>query len=129
MKNLCIIPARGGSKRIPRKNVKSFLGKPMLAYSIEAAMATNLFDEVMVSTDDDEIAEAHRSGAIHIHDLSMLTGYCAGWSLKQLITDGLGGVVGKITSSPNLILSQLLKLIASKSSVSKDSISAKEDFG
>ena len=45
MKNLCIIPARGGSKRIPRKNVKSFLGKPMLAYSIEAAMATNLFDE------------------------------------------------------------------------------------
>lgn len=60
MKNLCIIPARGGSKRIPRKNVKSFLGKPMLAYSIEAAMATNLFDEVMVSTDDDEIAEVAR---------------------------------------------------------------------
>lgn len=60
MKNLCIIPARGGSKRIPRKNVKSFLGRPMLAYSIEAAMATNLFDEVMVSTDDDEIAEVAR---------------------------------------------------------------------
>lgn len=60
MKNLCIIPARGGSKRIPRKNVKSFLGKPMLAYSIEAAMATNLFEEVMVSTDDDEIAEVAR---------------------------------------------------------------------
>ena len=60
MKNLCIIPARGGSKRIPRKNVKLFLGKPMLAYSIEAAMATNLFDEVMVSTDDDEIAEVAR---------------------------------------------------------------------
>lgn len=57
MKNLCIIPARGGSKRIPRKNVKPFLGKPMLAYSIEAAFATNLFDEVMVSTDDEEIAE------------------------------------------------------------------------
>ena len=49
---------------------------------------------------DDEIAEAHRSAAIHIHDLSMLTGYCAGWSLKQLITEGLGGVSGKITSSP-----------------------------
>ena len=57
MKNLAIIPARGGSKRIPRKNVKSFLGKPMLAYSIEAALATGLFDEVMVSTDDEEIAK------------------------------------------------------------------------
>ena len=57
MKNLCIIPARGGSKRIPRKNVKPFLGKPMLAYSIEAARQTGLFDEIMVSTDDAEIAE------------------------------------------------------------------------
>ncbi len=57
MKNLCIIPARGGSKRIPRKNVKPFLGKPMLAYSIEAAQKTGLFDEIMVSTDDEEIAE------------------------------------------------------------------------
>lgn len=60
MKNLAIIPARGGSKRIPRKNVKPFLGKPMLAYSIEAALATGLFDEVMVSTDDEEIAEVAR---------------------------------------------------------------------
>lgn len=60
MKNLAIIPARGGSKRIPRKNVKSFLGKPMLAYPIEAALATGLFDEVMVSTDDEEIAEVAR---------------------------------------------------------------------
>lgn len=60
MKNLAIIPARGGSKRIPRKNVKPFLGKPMLAYSIEAALATRLFDEVMVSTDDEEIAEVAR---------------------------------------------------------------------
>ena len=49
---------------------------------------------------DEEIAEAHRSGAIHLHDLSMLTGYCAGWSLKQLIQEGLGGVSGKITSAP-----------------------------
>ena len=60
MKNLCIIPARGGSKRIPRKNVKPFLGKPMLAYSIEAAKDTGLFDEIMVSTDDEEIAEVAR---------------------------------------------------------------------
>ena len=49
---------------------------------------------------DEEIADAHRSADIHIHDLSMLTGYCAGWSLKQLIQEGLGGVPGKITSSP-----------------------------
>ncbi|MBQ3229656.1 MAG: ribonucleoside triphosphate reductase, partial [Clostridia bacterium] len=49
---------------------------------------------------DDEIANAHRNADIHIHDLSMLTGYCAGWSLKQLIQEGLGGVPGKITSSP-----------------------------
>lgn len=60
MKNLCIIPARGGSKRVPRKNVKSFLGKPMLAYSIEAAQQTGLFEEIMVSTDDEEIAEVAR---------------------------------------------------------------------
>jgi len=57
MNNLCIIPARGGSKRIPRKNVKDFLGKPIIAYSIEAALKSGLFDEVMVSTDDQEIAE------------------------------------------------------------------------
>jgi len=56
-KNLCIIPARGGSKRIPRKNIKDFLGKPIIAYSIEAALTSKLFDEVMVSTDDKEIAE------------------------------------------------------------------------
>ncbi len=49
---------------------------------------------------DEEIANAHRSGDVHIHDLSMLTGYCAGWSLKQLIQEGLGGVSGKITSAP-----------------------------
>ena len=55
-KNLCIIPARGGSKRIPRKNIKDFLGKPIIAYSIEAALKSELFDEVMVSTDDEEIA-------------------------------------------------------------------------
>jgi len=57
MAKLCIIPARGGSKRIPRKNIKLFLGKPIIAYSIEAAINSRLFDEVMVSTDDSEIAE------------------------------------------------------------------------
>ena len=60
MKNLCIIPARGGSKRIPRKNIKPFMGKPIMAYSIEAALKSELFDEVMVSTDDEEFAEVAR---------------------------------------------------------------------
>ncbi len=64
MKNLAIIPARGGSKRIPGKNIKHFLGKPIIAYSIEAALSCGLFDEVMVSTDSDEIAEvAKKYGA------------------------------------------------------------------
>lgn len=57
MNNLCIIPARGGSKRIPRKNIKEFLGKPIIAYSIDAALKSGIFQEVMVSTDDIEIAE------------------------------------------------------------------------
>jgi pseudaminic acid cytidylyltransferase len=61
---VAIIPARGGSKRIPRKNVKTFCGKPMIAWSIEAALQSNCFDEVIVSTDDIEIAEvARRYGA------------------------------------------------------------------
>ena len=54
---IAIIPARGGSKRIPRKNIKPFLGKPVIAYTIEAALGSGLFDEIMVSTDDQEIAD------------------------------------------------------------------------
>ena len=57
MKKLAIITARGGSKRIPRKNIKLFLGKPIIQYTIEAALSSQLFDEVMVSTDDKEIAD------------------------------------------------------------------------
>ena len=57
MSCLAIITARGGSKRIPKKNIKDFCGKPIIAYSIEAAISSKLFDEVMVSTDDEEIAE------------------------------------------------------------------------
>lgn len=64
MPNIAIITARGGSKRIPRKNIKDFLGNPIIAYSIEAAIESKLFDEVMVSTDDTEIAEiAKQNGA------------------------------------------------------------------
>lgn len=61
MSKLAIIPARGGSKRIPRKNIKSFLGKPIIAYSIEAAISSSMFDEVMVSTDDEEVAEVAKN--------------------------------------------------------------------
>ena len=57
---LAVIPARGGSKRIPRKNIKPFYGKPMIAWSIEAALQSGCFDQVMVSTDDAEIAEVAR---------------------------------------------------------------------
>lgn len=61
---LLIIPARGGSKRIPRKNIKMFFGKPMLAYAIETAQHADIFDEIMVSTDDNEIAQvAKQKGA------------------------------------------------------------------
>ena len=64
MSNVAIIPARGGSKRIPRKNIRPFAGKPIIAWSIEAALASRTFDEVIVSTDDVEIAEvAKRYGA------------------------------------------------------------------
>ena len=64
MKSVAIITARGGSKRIPKKNIKEFCGKPILAYSIEAAISSELFDEVMVSTDSEEIAQiANRYGA------------------------------------------------------------------
>lgn len=55
--NVAVIPARGGSKRIPRKNIKPFLGRPVIGYSIEAAQKTGLFDRIIVSTDDEEIAE------------------------------------------------------------------------
>lgn len=59
--NVAVIPARGGSKRIPRKNIKPFLGKPIIAYSIEAAKDTKIFDLILVSTDDEEIAGVAKS--------------------------------------------------------------------
>lgn len=60
-RNIAVIPARGGSKRIPRKNIRAFGGKPLIAYSIDAARASGLFDHVIVTTDDDEIAEIAQS--------------------------------------------------------------------
>lgn len=61
MKTIAIITARGGSKRIPRKNIKNFMGKPMLSYAVSAALEANVFDEVMVSTEDEEIASVARA--------------------------------------------------------------------
>ena len=61
MSALALIPARGGSKRIPRKNIKDFLGRPIIHYVIDSALESGLFDEVMVSTDDTEIADTARS--------------------------------------------------------------------
>lgn len=66
MNAIAIITARGGSKRIPRKNVKPFLGKPILLYSIEAALQSGVFEEVMVSTDDEEIAEIAKSAGANV---------------------------------------------------------------
>lgn len=65
-RNLAIITARGGSKRIPRKNIKKFCGKPILHYSIQAALDAGIFDEVMVSTDDEEIAEIAKAAGAKI---------------------------------------------------------------
>ena len=58
---ICVIPARGGSKRIPRKNIKNFLGKPIIAWSIEAAQQAKIFSKIIVSTDDQEIANISES--------------------------------------------------------------------
>lgn len=65
-KRIAIITARGGSKRIPKKNIKDFCGKPIMAYSIEAAISSELFDEVMVSTDSEEIADIARQYGAHV---------------------------------------------------------------
>ena len=67
MANVCIIPARGGSKRIPKKNIKNFFGKPLIAYSIEVAKEGNLFDDIYVSTDSDDIAKVAKTYGAKIH--------------------------------------------------------------
>ena len=76
MRRLAIIPARGGSKRIPRKNIKPFLGKPIIAYAIDAALQSGCFDEVTVSTDDAEIAEVAKSlgAGVPFHRSAELSG-------------------------------------------------------
>ena len=70
---VCIIPARGGSKRIPRKNIKLFHGIPLIAYSIKVALKSNLFDKVIVSTDDEEIAKVAEFFSFGTNDLTQTT--------------------------------------------------------
>ncbi len=66
-KNLCIIPARGGSKRIPNKNIKNFFGKPIIYYSIKSALDSNFFDKVIVSTDSKKIAKISKKFGAEVH--------------------------------------------------------------
>lgn len=68
MRGVCIIPARGGSKRLPRKNVVDFLGKPILAYTVEAANASGVFERVIVSTEDSDIARVGRDAGAEVHE-------------------------------------------------------------
>ncbi|MBQ7255724.1 MAG: ribonucleoside triphosphate reductase, partial [Oscillospiraceae bacterium] len=77
---------------------------------------------------DSEIADAHRRAEIHLHDLSMLTGYCAGWSLKQLIQEGLGGVPGKITSSPAGHLSTLCNQMFNFLGIIQNELAGAQEF-
>jgi pseudaminic acid cytidylyltransferase len=94
-KNICIIPARGGSKRIPRKNIKPFCDKPIIAYSIETALKSNLFQKVIVSTEDDEIANISKQyGAeilkrpLHLADDFTSSGKVVKEAIKQLKEQG-----------------------------------------
>jgi pseudaminic acid cytidylyltransferase len=68
MQGVCIIPARGGSKRLPRKNIADFLGKPILAHTVEAARDSAVFSRIVVSTEDEEIAEVARRAGAQVHD-------------------------------------------------------------
>ena len=89
--------------RVKENSTVTYSVGGLILYNSGAITANYWLSEIY----DEEIASAHRNADIHIHDLSMLTGYCAGWSLKQLIKEGLGGVPGKITSSPAAHLSTL----------------------
>lgn len=97
-KCICIIPARGGSKRIPRKNIKDFFGKPLISYSIQTAIESKLFEKVVVSTDDDEIARIAREYGAEVPFLRPLelsddftgTGAVISHALSYLKTQGEG---------------------------------------
>jgi len=89
--NLCIIPARGGSKRIPKKNIKEFCGKPLIAYSIEVAKESNLFDKIVVSTDSEEIAKvAKKYGAeVQMRPAKLADDYTGTGDVVKYVVDTL----------------------------------------
>jgi len=94
---ICIIPARGSSKRIPGKNIKDFLGKPLIAYSIEAALNSKVFNEVIVSTDDEIIANVAREFGANVpffRDASLSDDYATS-------TDVIKDAIGRVNSSFN----------------------------
>ena len=95
---LAVIPARGGSKRIPRKNIKLFCGKPMIAWSIEAAMQSGCFDQIVVSTDDNEVAEVARHFGAKVPFMR-----------PDVLSDDHTGTTAFIAHSNNWIASQVYK--------------------
>lgn len=121
---IAIIPARGGSKRIPRKNIRPFHGKPIIAYSIDVALQSNLFDRVIVSTDDTEIAEvALRSGAevpfMRPHDLAndfattqVVMEHAINWLLKA--EQPVEYVCCIYATSPLMTVQQLCEAVSKK---------------
>ena len=90
-KAVAIIPARGGSKRIPRKNIKEFYGKPLISYSIETALASNLFDRVVVSTEDSQIASISESyGAeVQMRPKELSDDYTGTFEVTEYVLDNL----------------------------------------
>ncbi len=146
MKKIAIITARGGSKRIPKKNIKEFLGKPIIAYSIETAINSSLFDEVMVSTDSEEIASIAKKYGISVDTLikdNSLTSNSlnVGTSLKIRIPTGNSIVVEECigpdytpptnlqnTSTYTVKAGDNLYSIAKKFNTSVDSINKKNNL-
>ncbi|EHD9160295.1 pseudaminic acid cytidylyltransferase [Campylobacter jejuni] len=115
MKNLCIIPARGGSKRIPRKNIIDFLGKPLIAYSIENALNSGIFDEVILSSDDEEIIEValkYGAKAPFIRDKKLSDDYTSSTAVVQNAI--------KILQSQNKIYDHVCCLYATAPLLNKD---------
>jgi len=91
MRAVCIIPARGGSKRIPKKNIKDFLGKPLISYSIQAALESGLFEKIVVSTDSQEIADvALEYGAtIQMRPKELSDDFTGTWDVIEYVLDTL----------------------------------------
>ena len=112
---ICIIPARGGSKRIPGKNIKDFLGKPLIAYSIEAALNSKVFSEVIVSTDDEMIANVAREFGASVpffRDASLSDDYATSTDVIKdaigRVNSGFGDVCCLYATAP-LITAEILK--------------------